>query len=170
MIPHWYTDACMERAATEHERAAITGTGSLTVPACSLGGKCQATGIYAHGHSSADPVAEILAVLCEPVGLAGQDLPDYLDTPPGTCRICHRGPLYRQSGLCLYCYSLAGLSGDVTAAAKHTVSLPDAHPAWAKVTSATDPFGHQPAWSWALFLTGCLVILAVILAVHGVFR
>jgi hypothetical protein len=50
-------------------------------------------------------VAEILAVLREPIGLPEEDLPSYVTAPAGTCGRCHLGPLYKL-GRCVYCYRL----------------------------------------------------------------
>jgi hypothetical protein len=51
---------------------------------------------------------EFFAVMGEPVGAAGYDLPSYEAVPAGACRDCHTGPVYK-AGQCVYCYALADL-------------------------------------------------------------
>lgn len=52
----------------------------------------------------------IRAVIREPLGLTGYPLPPLLAWPPGTCRVCHLGPLDENADLCTYCQELEDLS------------------------------------------------------------
>lgn len=54
-------------------------------------------------------LAHFWNVMGEPLGLPDDALPEYRTIPEGTCRMCHRGPLYKD-GRCLYCWSLAKMA------------------------------------------------------------
>ena len=64
------------------------------------------------GPCASREVAEILAVLSEPLGLPANELEEklpYGTAPPGTCQTCFRGPVYEAKHLhqlCLYCWTL----------------------------------------------------------------
>jgi hypothetical protein len=93
---------------------------------------------------SPDPAAEILAVLGEPIGLSGAQLPAYGEAEPGCCSSCLRGPLYDDargplfsgSGLCIYCHALANCLGSP----RNSGSVPKL-----RLAGPTEPKAGRPA-------------------------
>jgi hypothetical protein len=77
-------------------------------PACACGpARAAETG------PAPDGLAEFWAVMGEPLGLPDDQLPRYGVHPPGTCRQCFRGPVYKD-GRCLYCLTLSELGKTAT--------------------------------------------------------
>jgi len=159
MIPHWYADACAERAATAHDAAlaALREHAQELSAAADPGRSCGCALTRSRRHQ--DPAAEILAVLCEPLGLPGDQLPSYDVVPPGACSSCHRGPAWHTGtspALCLYCRELHHLQAE----ARPPGTAPG--PFYAR-----DWKDRYPVAYGALWLLGCCAVLVIILAVHG---
>jgi hypothetical protein len=67
-------------------------------------------------------VREILAVLSEPLGLAGGSLAAYGVPGDGCCRECLRPPVHSQ-GLCVYCGTLEAARGPARESRRRAASV-----------------------------------------------
>jgi hypothetical protein len=119
--PASHADTCPRRAGPPYVIAGAPSC-AVTVNACACGSCRQApvqgpdggTVIPPDPGTGPDWAAEFRAVLDEPLGLPGEELDELLPdgtAPPGTCRTCLRGPVYKDTGQCLYCRTLTSQLG-----------------------------------------------------------
>ena len=90
-----------------------------------------------------DPADAIRAVIAEPLGLTGEQLPAYEDIPDGCCSACRRPPRAAGSRLCVYCAGLA-----TAAREQHTA------------TAGGGPSANRDARTAAGFLAAAAILLA----------